>query len=130
MNCLECHHRITDTTHQLCRSHAYCARGPQYYKGFCTVCDDLWYRARGYEEYPLDAAIAWELLQRWVLGFRKNSKLREKGQHYFFDAKEYAEFSELGAIHGALKESGRGAFYAWSPSKEVSICNLLFKFFP
>ena len=101
-NCRECRHTITDFSHDLCHSHAYCARGGQYHAAVCYICCDLWQRAQDTSD-PEDAIAAFDMLTAWIAGFRKNSKGRRPGQDHFFDPREKARMSDLHVIVANLK---------------------------
>ena len=91
-----------DLTHELCRTHAFCARGSQYHGAICSVCDDLWQTAKDLDN-PDDAVIAWEGLKEWIRGFRKNSRHRTNGEDHFYDKDERIMFEETHALHANLK---------------------------
>ena len=91
-----------DTTHDLCRTHAYCSKNGQYHGAMCAICDDLWEQAKD-TEVPEEAMSAFHNLSTWIKGFRKNSRNRPRGQDHFFDSKERIEFQELHAIHANLQ---------------------------
>ena len=97
----ECHHEIDDTSHDLCRSHAFCARGYLSYAAPCAVCEELWERSRDISDAE-DSMLAFQALQEWVKGFRKNSRRRPKGESYFFDENEKSRYQDLLAIHHNL----------------------------
>ena len=101
-NCRECNHVITDHSHDLCHTHAYCARKGQYHAALCYVCCDLWHRAEDTSD-PSDAISAFETLSAWIAGFRKNSKGRRPGQDHFYDPHEKARLSEMHVIIANLK---------------------------
>ena len=101
-NCRECRHSISDDSHDLCHSHAYCARGYQYYSVACATCEDLWERARDLSD-PEDAILAFNTLSKWIKGFRKNSRNRPKGQDHFLCPRERAQFEELFAMISNIK---------------------------
>ena len=100
--CRECNHSTSDLSHDLCRSHAFCARGFQYYGAVCSTCDDLWYRARDFSDSE-DAIRALDLLSDWIRGFRKNSKGRPAGQDHFYDPREKIQLQELHALVANLR---------------------------
>ena len=101
-NCRECNHPSSDTSHDLCRTHAYCARGSQYHGALCATCEDLWERAADLED-PEEAIPAFDALAEWIKGFRKNSRNRPKGQDHFYDPTERAAFQELYAKIAAIR---------------------------
>ena len=103
MTCRECTKDVDDLFHDLCRGHAYCARGPQYYGAPCVICEDLWERSRDLDN-PYDAMLAFSALKRWIVGFRKNSRHRPHGMGYFYSQAEKEEFQELGAKHKNLQD--------------------------
>ena len=120
--CRDCHHLIDGTSHDLCRTHSFCAHGPQYFGGFCADCEELWTRARNYESDPRSACLAWDILRRWVQGFIKNSKNRERGQDAFADMTEKAEFYSLNKIFKQFPEvSSRDSPLSPSSSHRVSV---------
>ena len=92
MKCRECNHLIEGRSHDLCRSHSFCAQGPQYFGAYCPVCVDLWTSAKDYKENPAEASLAFDLLRKWIYGFARNSRNREKGQDYFADPEEKEDF--------------------------------------
>ena len=102
--CRECHHPTSDETHDLCRSHAYCARGYQYHGAICATCEDLWERAQDLSN-PRDAVSAFKALSSWIKGFRKNSKFRPKGQDHFYDPEERVRFQDLFAKIAKLRSA-------------------------
>ena len=103
MSCRECHSPINDILHDLCRTHAYCAKGAQYYSVACVVCEELWERSRDLD-HPDDANIAFKTLKKWIWGFRKNSRNRPKGLSHFYSEKEKADFQDLNAMHTNLED--------------------------
>ena len=121
-NCVECHHVIkAAASHERCRTHADCARGPLYYGAHCGVCQALWARARDFVENPDDALVAFKSLLEWTAGFCKNSKGRQPGVSYFADASERKEFESLRTRYNRIKrgssvESSRSSI----PSQRVS----------
>ena len=100
--CRECKHSTSDLSHDLCRSHAFCAKGSQYYGAPCSTCEDLWDRSRDFTD-PEDAIASFDLLAGWIKGFRKNSKGRSPGQDHFFDPRERIRFQELHAMIANLR---------------------------
>ena len=102
MACRECNHITGDLTHELCRTHAYCARGWQYHGAICAVCDDLWARSKDVSN-PEDAIDAFDGLKEWIRGFSKNSRHRQPGQDHFYDQEERDTYQEVHAIHANLK---------------------------
>ena len=88
MWCRKCNTELDDQYHDLCRGHAYCARGPQYYAEACVVCEELWERAGNISD-PEGAIAIFKVLKRWIAGFRKNSRRRA--------------YQELTAIHANLR---------------------------
>ena len=103
MTCRECPKDVDDLFHDLCRGHSYCARGFQYYGAPCVVCEELWDRAKNLDA-PDDAVVAFKVLKRWIVGFRKNSRHRPKGVGYFYSQDEREAFQELNAIHHNLTD--------------------------
>ena len=96
--CRDCNHVIDDSSHIRCRTHAFCAQGPQYYGSYCPTCNDLWARACNYKENPADAVEAFDLLHLWIQGYARNSRNRAKGQDYFADQEERSEFAALNRV--------------------------------
>ena len=94
MSCRVCHHKIDLGSHDLCHTHAYCAKGPQYFASPCPVCHDLWSRANNLRA-PAGAFVAFYELEDWIYGFRKNSRNRPKGTSFFFDPEEKEAFYSL-----------------------------------
>ena len=114
MFCRECRKELDDRYHDLCRGHAYCARGPQYFGESCVVCEELWERSGNLDD-PEDAMAMFKILKRWVAGFRKNSRHRTEGMSHFYSAKERDAFQELVVIHAnleAIQESDKAAHTA------------------
>ena len=106
MSCSKCIDAVKDPYHDRCRSHAYCARDYQYFAAPCSVCQDLWARAR--DVSAVHGAIqAFDALEEWVIGFRKNSRHRPKGTDYFFDPDERAAYNDLHALHANLRYASR-----------------------
>ena len=101
MSCRECGKQLDDSLHDLCRGHAYCAKGPQYFGAPCVICEDLWERSRDLD-HPDEAVEAFKILKVWVHGFRKNSRKRPKGMDHFHSQQERDDFQELNAIHTNL----------------------------
>ena len=60
---------------------------------------------------------AWDLLDPWISGYRRNSRHRGDGFHYFLDPAEFSEYQELLACHSALRRTGPPQE---APSQEVS----------
>ena len=102
MVCRHCHHPTLDTSHEFCRTHAYCARGGQYHGALCSTCDELWERARDLDN-PDDAVTAFLQLKSWIEGFRRNSKNRPPGSDHFYDPQERALYDDVFAIHANLR---------------------------
>ena len=100
--CRECKHSTSDLSHDLCRSHAFCAKGSQYFGALCSTCEDLWDRARDFTD-PQDSIAAFDALAGWIKGFRKNSKGRPPGQVHFYDPRERVRFQELHAMIANLR---------------------------
>ena len=98
VRCALCRHVISAATHDYCRSHALCARGSQYWAEVCSVCSELWNRARDLLRSPEDALLAWSLLKDWVEGFIRNSRNREKGKPIFACAREKEEYDDLSVV--------------------------------
>ena len=98
VRCALCRHKISAASHDYCRSHALCARGSQYWGRFCTICSELWERARDLLRAPEDALFAWSLLRDWVEGFIRNSRNRVKGQPIFACRREKEEYDDLSVI--------------------------------
>ena len=120
--CTACNHENDNTTHDRCRTHADCARGPYYFAGFCGICHSLWDRSRNYEVDMPDAVEAFDLLFVWVMGFGKNSKGRPKGQDFFQDPEERREFVRLRKILKPRKRSESvNSSQSSIPSQRVSI---------
>ena len=109
-----------DTTHDYCRAHAFCNRQGQYFRSFCADCENLWDRARDVEGDPELAASYWIVLKKWIVGFRKNSRDRAPGQHFFYDRDEYSEFLSLNKRHAILMEGDYQGFYSEKPPSVVS----------
>ena len=107
MPCRVCKRAGKDTTHDLCRRHAFCSQadGAQYYSAPCFVCLDLWERARNRED-PADAKEAYEDLYEWIIGFRRNSRNRKSGLDFFYDPDERFAFQSL---HAAMAGTRRPA---------------------
>ena len=103
-NCLECHHAISDLSHPHCHSHAFCARGGQYHAWVCSLCQELWHTA-AHAEDPADAIEAYDVLTRWIRGFRKNSKGRPPGSDHFYDRREKFALQDLHMRILRLQES-------------------------
>ena len=97
-----CQHSIDDSSHDLCHTHAYCAKEGKYYAAICATCEDLWYRSKDFDD-PEDAIVAFDALTAWIRGFRRNSKGRPAGQDYFYDPHERAQFQELHAMVANLR---------------------------
>ena len=128
MSCRECHRPVGDILHDLCHTHAYCARRPQYYSVPCVICEELWERARDLDR-PEDAMVAFKALKKWIWGFRKNSRHRPKGLGHFYSEKEKSEFQELNAIHSNLEDIASSDRESFSSSRgKVSV--ILYKVFP
>ena len=102
MSCRQCHHSMDCFFHDLCRSHAHCVREFRYYSAPCVVCKELWERASDFNAME-DATIAFKALDKWIEGFRKNSKNRKKGVSYFYDPKERTAFQDLHAFHNNVE---------------------------
>ena len=121
--CIDCKHKIDDTSHERCHTHADCAQDRLYYGGFCGICQSLWARSREYKSDYDDAKAAYDILFTWINGFGKNSKGRAPGQDFFSDANERQEFEALRKILKPRKRSAsRDSSFASSiSSKRVSI---------
>ena len=136
MACRECNHPTEDSFHDLCRGHAYCARGPQYFSAPCAVCEDLWDRARDLDR-PQDAMAAFKALKYWIYGFRKNSRHRPKGLGHFYSEQERVDFQELNSIHANLQATADSDSHAASSKSKVRmlsfvhvlVCQLLGNYF-
>ena len=105
MSCRKCGHDMDPGDfifHDLCHTHAYCARGAQYYGAACAICEELWERSNDLDS-PEDAIIAFTSLKKWIIGFRKNSRKRPAGMGHFFDSEEKNKFQEMNSIHANLK---------------------------
>ena len=96
--CGLCHHKIDVASHDLCHTHAQCARGFQYWGAYCPICAELWDRARDYLNDPEDAMQAFRDLKLWVDGFIKNSRNRVKGDPIFVSKREKEEFDDLAVV--------------------------------
>ena len=103
MTCRHCSDRVGDLFHDMCRSHAECAKGIQYYARPCSVCQELWRRARDLD-HPEDAIVAFKVLKEWIHGFRKNSRHRSSGSDYFFCDRERDLFRELSILNANLED--------------------------
>ena len=102
ISCRECRRPVEDLFHDLCRLHAYCAKGPQYFAAPCVICEDLWDRAKDLDS-PHAAMEAFKALKVWIAGFRKNSRNRPEGLGHFHSEQERADFQELNSIHANLQ---------------------------
>ena len=71
--CKVCHHDTDDVSHDRCRTHAHCSVNGRYDRTFCSICVDLWQRARDSED-PQDSIRAMNLLKEWISGFARNSR--------------------------------------------------------
>ena len=121
--CKDCNHLIDSRSHDLCRSHSFCAQGPQYFAAYCPICVDLWTRAQDYESNPADAYSAYELLRKWIYGFARNSRNRAKGQDYFADQEERDEFRRLTRVFSRAPSAPPRDRRSSSPaSHRVSVC--------
>ena len=102
MICGVCHRDSDDNTHRLCRAHSFCslAGGSQYLAAPCLVCMDLFDRAEDLDE-PEDAQHAYFGLYKWILGFRKNSRNRQRGQDHFANPDERSRFEAIHARHAS-----------------------------
>ena len=119
--CVVCKHVTNATSHDKCRTHADCARGPLYYGGFCGICHGLWDRANAYDRDPTDAARAFELLDIWITGFVKNSKGRTPGMDHFSDPEERRNFVRLRNLFKPRKRAASADSRRSSvPSQRVS----------
>ena len=49
------------------------------------------------------AIVAFDALEDWIIGFRKNSRHREPGTDYFFDPSEREAYQDLHALHANLR---------------------------
>ena len=104
MSCRKCGHDMDPKDfvfHDLCHTHAYCAKGAQYFGAACSVCEELWERSKDLDS-PEDAVIAFKALKGWIIGFRKNSRKRPAGMDHFFDLSEKADYQEWNSIHANL----------------------------
>ena len=63
----------------------------------CGVCNDLWERARSLDA-PEGAIRAFDLLEEWILSFRKNSRQRPRGADFFLDYEERCAYQDLAAL--------------------------------
>ena len=105
MSCSKCVDASKDLYHDRCRSHSYCSRDFLYFAAPCSVCQDLWARAQDLD--AVDGAVrAFQALEEWVIGFRKNSRHRPPGTDYFFDPEERAAYNDLHALHANLPYVG------------------------
>ena len=50
---------------------------------------------------------AFDALEEWVIGFRKNSRHREAGSDYFFDFDERVAYNDLHALHANLRYAAK-----------------------
>ena len=127
MSCRQCPKDVDDLYHDLCRGHAYCARGYQYFARPCVICEEVWERARDFDE-PEDAVRAFKALKYWIYGFRKNSRHRPKGQDHFYSQDERDAFQELNAMHANLQDISRMEPHVSKPKVSVrcsgSLCNI------
>ena len=108
MICAICNRDSDDYTHRLCRAHSFCslAGGSQYLANPCLVCQELFERAEDLDD-PDDAHQAYLGLYKWILGFRKNSRNRNKGQDHFADQNERSRFEAIHARHSSVNPRGR-----------------------
>ena len=102
MSCSQCADARGKTYHDRCRTHAYCSREFRYFAAPCVICQELWERAKDIDS-PVLATVAFDALEDWIAGFRRNSRHREKGVDYFFDPAEREAFQDLHALHTNLK---------------------------
>ena len=98
MPCRTCKRECKDTTHGLCRRHAFCgfSDGRLYYGAPCFIYQDLWERSQD-QENPSDARTEWESLYGWVVAFCRNSRNRQPGQDFFEALAERELFEHLQA---------------------------------
>ena len=120
--CADCKHYIKASTHDRCRAHSDCARGPLYFGALCGVCQGLWSRARAFDDDLEDARIAFSLLAEWIEGFRKNSKGRKPGSPYCAEDQEKVEFERLRTFFNKTKRHASGdSSRSSNPSQRVSV---------
>ena len=103
MSCSKCRDS-KDPYHDKCRTHAYCAKDFRYHAAPCSVCQDLWERARDIDA-PDGAIVAFRALEDWIGGFRRNSRNRTKGIDYFYEPLERSAYQDLHALHNNLQVS-------------------------
>ena len=118
MTCRQCPKDVDDLYHDLCRGHAFCARGYQYFAEPCVICEEVWERARDLDE-PEDAVKAFKALKYWIIGFRENSRHRPKGQDHFYSQAERDAFQDLNAMHANLEDVSHVGESA--PKQKVSV---------
>ena len=113
-------------SHDLCRGHAYCGGegAARYHSMNCLTCRDLWEVAEDLDMLD-DAQLAFGALDRWVTGFRRNSRNRQPGESHFVDPEERRNFERLYARHRAAGYAPRSS--SLSSSFEVSLSELVFK---
>ena len=129
--CRLCRHKAT-ASHDMCRTHAHCARGGQYWGAYCPICRDLWKRVRDVLNDPVDALEAWETLSKWVEGFVKNTRHRIRGQPIFANRNERFEYMDtailmknIAAIPELDSASQISSSIAVSVCRELPFCNFL-----
>ena len=128
MRCKTCNRESEDSTHPYCRAHSFCAAagGAQYHAAPCYICQTLFDRASDGDN-PLDAIEAFEGLSKWIGGFRKNSRHREKGQDHFFEPLERDAFEQLHALHASHPPFRRRG--ASTPGPSISVSGFLCRHF-
>ena len=102
--CTVCNH-LSDSAgscHDRCRTHAACARGSQYTSNGCAVCEDLWRRAMCFHDYNT-CVPAFNILNKWIGGFSRNSRNRPAGLPIFIWLDERLDYFEIRVIINNLK---------------------------
>ena len=106
--------------HDLCRAHAYCGseHGARYHGAPCLTCRDLWEMAEDIDAIE-EAQHAFGVLDRWISGFRRDSRFRHPGESHFICPEEKRRFEQL---YARLRAEGHvpRSYSAPSSSCEVS----------